>query len=117
MKKIIRSLCWFAETPEITRIPNRLNEIEDTLSERGYLIQTKRVCFNNTRIDDLREWEKADALYLSVGTLDFRSLTTQLADFLHAENVSFNLDLADGVAADHVDVLSADYSRGTRENI
>ena len=105
MKKIIRSLCWFAETPEITGIPNRLNEIEDTLNERGFLIQTKRVCFNKTRVEDLREWEKTDALYLSVGTLDFRSLKRQLADFLHAGNVSLNLDLSDGAAADHVDVL------------
>jgi len=105
MKKIIRSLCWFVETPEITGVLDQLNEIETKLSECGYLVQTKRVCFNKTRIDTLRQWEKPDSLYLSIGTLDVESVTEQLADFLHAGNVSFNLDLTDGVVADHVDVL------------
>lgn len=105
MKKIIRSICWFAGTPEITGIPKQLNEIETRLGKHGYLVQTKRVCFGKTRIDALRLWEKADALYLSVGTLDFKSLKEQLADFLRAGNVSLNLDLTEGVAADHVDVL------------
>jgi hypothetical protein len=105
MKKIIRSLCWFVETPEINGIPDQLNEIEDKLSAHGYLIQTKRVCFNKTRIDALRQWEKADSLYLSIGTLDFESLKEQLADFINAGNVSLNLDLTDGVTAHHVDML------------
>ncbi|MFC1877154.1 DUF711 family protein [Thermodesulfobacteriota bacterium] len=105
MKKIIRSLCWFAETPEITGILDRLNEIEDELIEHGYLIQTKRVCFSKARIDELHRWQNADSLYLSVGMLDFESLTEQLADFLHAGNVSLNLDLTGGVSANHVDVL------------
>ncbi len=105
MKKIIRSLCWFVETPEITGILDQLNEIETKLNGYGYLVQTKRVCFNQTRIDTLRQWEKPDSLYLSIGTLNVESVTEQLADFLHAGNVSFNLDLSNGVAANHVDVL------------
>ena len=105
MNKIIRSLCWFAETPETAGIPDRLNEIENQLSEHGYLVQTKRVCFNKTRIDALRRWENKDSLYLSIGTLDFASLTEQLVDFLQAGNVSLNLDLTDGVEANHVDML------------
>lgn len=105
MKKIIRSLCWFVETPEITGIPQQLNEIEGKLGEHGYLVQTKRVCFSKTRIDALRKWENEDPLYLSVGTLDFASLTEQLADFLQAGNVSLNLDLTESVAAEHVNVL------------
>ncbi len=105
MKKIIRSLCWFSERPSIAGISDRLNEIEGKLSEKGYLVQTKRVCFNNTRIDALRQWENKDSLYLSIGTLNFESLTEQLTDFLQAGNVSLNLDLTDGVSAKHVDVL------------
>ena len=105
MKKIIRSLCWFAETPEIAGVLDQLNKTETKFSKFGYLVQTKRVCFNKTRIDSLGHWEKLDALYLSIGTLDFESVTEQLADFLQAGNVSLNLDLTDGVAANHVDVL------------
>jgi hypothetical protein len=105
MEKIIRSLCWFAETPEIKEIPDQLNEIEGKLSEHGYLVQTKRVCFNKARIDDLRQWEKEGSLYLSIGTLSIESLTEQLSDFLHAGNVSLNLDLTNGVTPNHVDVL------------
>jgi len=105
MKKIIRSLCWFAESPSVTKVPYQLNEIENELIEHGYLIQTKRVCFNKTRIDELHPWQKVDSLYLSIGSLNFDSLTEQLADFLQAGNVSLNLDLTDGVSANHVDVL------------
>jgi hypothetical protein len=105
MNKIIRSLCWFAESPSITGILDQLNDTEDKLSEHGYLVQTKRVCFSKARIDELRQWENTDSLYLSIGTLGFESFTEQLTDFLQAGNVSLNLDLTDGVAADHVDVL------------
>jgi hypothetical protein len=105
MKKVIRSLCWFAESPTVSKIPDQLNEIEGELIEHGYQVQTKRICFNKTHIDQLRSWEHTDSLYLSIGTLDFESLTEQLADFLQAGNVSLNLDLTSGVAANHVDVL------------
>jgi hypothetical protein len=105
MNKIIRTLCRFAENPSITGITDQLNEIETKLSKHGYLVQTKRVCFSKTRIDALRQWENEDLLYLSIGTLDFESLTEQLPDFLHAGNVSLNLDLTDGAGANHVAVL------------
>lgn len=105
MNKIVRSICWFAENPSITEVPDQLNEIEDELTGHGYRVQTKRVCFNRARIDALHPWQNTDALYLSVGMLDFESLTEQLSDFLHAGNVSLNLDLTDGVSANHVDVL------------
>ncbi len=105
MNKIIRSLCWFAENPFITGVPDQLNKIEEELDKHGYQVQTKRICFNNARIDELHRWQSADSLYLSVGMLDFESLTEQLSDFLHAGNVSLNLDLTEGVSANHVDVL------------
>ena len=105
MKKIIRSLCWFAERPTIKGVVDQLNEIEDKLTEHGYQVQTKRICFNKTRVDELHLWQNMDSLYLSIGTLDFRSLTEQLTDFLQAGNVSLNLDLTNGVTANHVDVL------------
>ncbi len=105
MKKIVRSLCWFAESPSIKGVPNQLNEIEEALGQHGFQVQTKRICFNKTRVDELHLWQNMDSLYLSIGTLDFESLTEQLTDFLHAGNVSLNLDLTSGVAADHVDVL------------
>jgi len=105
MNKIIRSLCWFVENPSFTGVPDQLDKIEDKLIEHGYQIQTKRVCFNKARIDELQAWQNEDSLYLSVGMLDFKSLTEQISDFIHAGNVSLNLDLTDGVAAHHVDVL------------
>jgi hypothetical protein len=105
MKKIIRSLCWFAESPSDTGIPDRLNEIEDRLNTQGFLIQTKRVCFGKARITDLQAWQNDPSLYLSVGSLDIASLRGQIGDFLRAKNVSFNLDLTDDVAPGHVDVL------------
>jgi hypothetical protein len=105
MNKIIRSLCWFAERPSITGVPDQLDKIEEELDKHGYQVQTKRICFNNARIDELHQWQNTNSLYLSVGMLDFESLTEQLSDFLHAGNVSLNLDLTEGVSANHVDVL------------
>ena len=105
MQKIIRSLCWFAETSNTTGVLDRLDEIEERLGRHKFLIQTKRVCFGKARIEELRQWETEEALYLSIGTLNIESLTQQLEDFLHAGNVSLNLDLTNGATANHVDVL------------
>lgn len=93
------------ESPKVTGVPGYLDELESRLRDHGYRVQTKRVCFDNTRMDELGEWESTDALYLSIGTLKMASLTEQLPDFLEAGNVSLNLDLTDGVEAHHVDVL------------
>jgi uncharacterized protein len=105
MKKIIRSLCWFSEYPSIAGISDQLNEIEGKLSENGYLVQTKRVCFSKARVNELNQWGNADSLYLSVGSLSMDSFAEELEDFLHTQNVSLNLDLTDGVTAHHVDML------------
>ena len=105
MKKIIRTLCWFAKNPSATEIPDRLNEIEHQLDQHGYQIQTKRICFKQAGFDALRQWESSDPLYLGMGTIAPESFAPRLTEFLHAGNVSLNLDLTDGVAARHVDLL------------
>lgn len=103
MKKIIRSLCWFAENPSVMMVSNQLDEIKRKLERNGFLIQTKRVCFNKARISELRQWKSLELL--SVGTLSLESLTEQFVDFLQADNVSLNLDLTDGIKPDHVEAL------------
>ncbi len=105
MKKIIRSLCWFAESPSFSQVPDQLHTTETRLAERGYEIQTKRVCFKEAHIDALRSWEDASNLYLSVGSLSPTSFETRLDDFLQAGNISANLDLSDGVSPEHVEPL------------
>ncbi len=105
MNKIIRSICWFAESPSDSQVPNRLNAIETQLVEHGYEIQTKRVCFKQARLDALPPWDRDHGLYLSLGSLDQHSFEPLLDDFLQAGNVSVNLDLTDGVKPEHIGSL------------
>jgi len=105
MNKIIRSICWFAERPSDSQVPDQLNAIQAQLVERGYEIQTKRVCFKQVRLNALPQWDRDYGLFLSLGTLDPLSFFPILDDFLHAGNVSVNLDLTDGVKPEHVEPL------------
>ncbi len=105
MNKIIRSVCWFAENPSASQVPDQLNEIEAQLIEHGYEIQTKRVCFNRARLDALPLWDRDYGLFLSLGSLDPLSFGPLLDDYLQAGNVSVNLDLTNGVKPKHVEPL------------
>jgi len=105
MNKIIRSICWFAEDPSDSQVPDRLNAIQSQLMEHGYQIQTKRVCFRTARLDTLPNWDREYGLFLSLGSLGPLSFGPLLNDFLQAGNLAVNLDLTDGVGPEHVDPL------------
>ena len=105
MNKIIRSLCWFARDPSASQVPDHLNTIAAQLLERGYEIQTKRVCFKQARLDALPPWDRDYGLFLSLGSLDPLSFFPILDDFLKAGNVSVNIDLTDGVKPEHIEPL------------
>ncbi len=105
MNKIIRSICWFAESPSDSQVPDQLNAIESQLIARGYEIQTKRVCFKQAPLEALPHWDRDYGLFLSLGSLDPLSFFPILDDFLTAGNVSVNLDLTDGVKPEHIEPL------------
>jgi hypothetical protein len=103
--KVIRSLCWFAESPQALHIHGEISRAEALLAEHGYTVQTRRVCFKDARIRSLASWDNEEDVYLSVGSLNPEACREEIGDFLRAGNVSFNLDLTTVVKPGDVDVL------------
>ncbi|MBN1103347.1 MAG: DUF711 family protein [Deltaproteobacteria bacterium] len=102
--KIVRSLCWFAESTD-PQIIHGLGQIESVLTGHGYEVQSRRVCFKQTSIEELESWSSPGDLYLGMGTLSPEEAQTQLGDFLRASRVSFNLDASAAVGPAEVEVL------------
>lgn len=91
--KIIRSICYFTDNPS-EEIGAKLAHIARLLEEKGYLVQTKRVC---SSIKDFVQLEKAingGANYLSLGTLTYDEAIDQLQNFYTVKNAIFNIDLS-----------------------
>jgi hypothetical protein len=103
--KVIRSVCWFAESPQALHLHGEISGVEAVLKEHGYTVQTRRICFNDSRIRSLASWNSREDLYLGVGSLKPEAVREEMGDFLRAGNVSFNLDLTTGVGPADVDVL------------
>jgi hypothetical protein len=105
LNKIIRSLCWFAESADL-HILDELARLDSLLTRHGYEIQSRRVCFRNMPIKALESWgSQEEGLYLSVGSLSLDDARLQLGDFLRASNVSFNLDGTRGIGPSEVELL------------
>lgn len=102
--KIIRSLCWFAETPSAAVLKS-LDEAALRLMECGYEVQSRRVCFKKADIRVLDSWERDERVYISAGTLDAVRAEEQIRHFLKTPNIAFNLDLTSGISAADVDLL------------
>lgn len=102
--KIVRSICYFSDTLDIG-ILKRLETIAARLEADGYEIQTKRICSKDRSIAAIRSVFFDPSIYLSVGTLDRKTALNQFNDFIHTENVAFNLDLSDGVVPKDSDFL------------
>jgi hypothetical protein len=103
--KMIRSVCWFAESPQALSVTGEISRAEALLREHGYSVQTRRVCFKDARIRNLASWGSDEDLYLSVGSLTSEACRDEIEDFLAAGNVSFNLDSTEGVKPADVEVL------------
>ncbi len=91
--KIVRSICYFTDKPD-TGIIEKVDSVAKTLEQKGYLIQTKRICSPNATIKETDRIFDDDFL-LSVGTLSRTKAEKQLVDFFSAKNVFFNIDLSD----------------------
>lgn len=87
--KIIRSVCYFTDNPS-SEIADKLTNIAKILEDKGYLIQTKRMCSAGHDIDALAG--KAD--YLSIGTITYDEAIERLPKFYETQNLNFNIELA-----------------------
>ncbi len=87
--KIIRSVCYFTDNPS-EEVTSKLADIAKILEDKGYLIQTKRMCSAGHDIDALSG--KAD--YLSIGTITYDEAIERLPKFYERKNLNFNIELA-----------------------
>lgn len=104
LKKVVRSICYFSDEirPELFE---RLNKLAYRLEQNDFEVQTKRVCFTDMTIQQVDEQVEDKDLFLSVGTLKRNQIQEQFDDFIHANNVSFSLDITSGVTLDDVQIL------------
>ena len=102
--KVVRSICYFTDTLD-HQIKERIDELAERLEMQGFAIQTKRICSKQKSIARIDAAFKEGGLYLSVGTLERDSAHDQLAHFLKAGNVSFNLNLSGCVEPQDADLV------------
>jgi len=103
--KIVRTICYFSDNLNTDTI-KKINAISKELTEKNYLVQTKRVCSNSTSVYQLEKATDDQEMLFSIGTLDYNSAIKQLKDFYSAREVSFNLDLTSiKIKEKHVRIL------------
>jgi uncharacterized protein (UPF0210 family) len=104
-QKIIRSICYFTDAPS-AEVTAKLASIAEALEDKGYLIQTKRLCSAVKDIEELADKVGDGADYLSVGTLTYDEAIAQLPKFNAKDNAIFNIDLTNvDIDRKHVDLL------------
>lgn len=90
--KIVRTICYFSDSPS-EKIVHKLGEIERTLTDNNFLVQTKRLCSAKKDIRQLELTVKADSMYLSIGSLSIDEAKSKLEDFFSSKNTAFNIDV------------------------
>ena len=104
--KTVRTICFFSRRPGPT-VVEEIERLSLMMENRGFDIQTKRICAGGMSVAEIDAAFPDETLYLSVGTLNRSSARAQLDDFLSAGNVAFNVDLSDGVGIDDTALLFA----------
>lgn len=105
MEKIIRTICLFSDQVSSQEIEN-LEKISQLLTEKGFLIQTKRICLFDykTPTNDKELLDKG--ILLGLGEQTIGELKENFADFLKSENKAINLDLTnENITNEHIDFL------------
>lgn len=91
--KIVRTVCYFSDTPSLESI-EKVDEIADILDQRGFSVQTKRVC--SPAVDKIIELDSkyaTDSYLFGTGSINQDKLLNQFTSLLAGKDISFNLDL------------------------
>lgn len=105
MDKIIRTICLFSDQVSNQEI-EKLEKISQLLQEKGFSIQTKRICLSDykSQIADKELLDKG--ILLGLGEQSFEKLKANFADFLKSENKAISLDLTnEDITNEHIDFL------------
>jgi uncharacterized protein (UPF0210 family) len=86
--KIIRTICYFQKDPS-EEVFQKLDNLEKLFVEKGFSIQTKRLCSPNVnKIIELDKTYASKGYFLTVGSIDSR-----IDEILKTNNTAFNYDL------------------------
>jgi len=105
MEKVIRTICLFSDQVANHEI-EKLEKISQLLQEKGFLIQTKRICLSDytNPVNDKELLDKS--ILLGLGEQTFEELEANFADFLKSENKAISLDLTnENISDKHIDFL------------
>jgi len=105
MEKIIRTICLFTDKITDQEI-KKLEDISNLLKEKGYFVQTKRICLSEYKmlLDDKDLLEKG--ILVGLGEQTFGGIKEIFNNFLESENKAINLDLTnENITIEHVDIL------------
>lgn len=104
--KIIRTICCFDGEPSSESV-KKVDKIAGILKDKGFEIQTKRVC--SPSIDKIIELDSkyaSDSYLFGVGSMQREEIHSRLDDLLSCKDTSFNLDLTEKeIATEDVQIL------------
>ncbi|NQU64783.1 MAG: hypothetical protein HQ517_10965, partial [SAR324 cluster bacterium] len=84
MEKIVRSICYFTDQPG-EKTCERVREIEQTLKNLDYSIQTLRICSGRKTIIDLESKVADETFLLSVGRMNREEAHDSIEDFVNSQ--------------------------------
>ncbi len=87
--KIIRTICYFQKDPN-DDIFQKLDDLEKLLKEKGFEIQTKRLCSSNVeKVIELDKVYSPKGYFFAVGTIG----KDKIDSLIKTNNIAFNYDL------------------------
>src|SRR4030042_5259919 len=93
MDKIVRSICYFERRPN-NAIVAHLEQRAKILSEKGFTIQTKRICVLFVSPSRLENAVNNPDILLNIGTVTLPQVTDIVRDLHKTVRVAFNIELA-----------------------
>lgn len=105
LHKIVRSICYFTDNPS-SKTLDRLNSIAEKLIKNNIVVQTRRICSKKKNIPLLQKVISDKQIYLSIGSVNLKEMHNNIDYFLHAGNVSLNINLtSEKISHQYVDLL------------
>ena len=105
MEKIIRTICVFSNEASDDEI-KKLEKISQLLQETGFLVQTKRICISDAKMQVNQSTLSEKKIFFGIGKQSLRMFKENFEDFLQSEIKSTSLDLTDDtITEEHVNFL------------
>lgn len=105
MDKVVRTICLFRRNIS-EQDYKMLEDISIALKERGFTIQTKRICLPryDQNIDDSELLQKD--ILLGLSAIPYSDLKENIDDFISSSNKNITLDLtSEDITKEHIDIL------------